>query len=519
MDLGTLFEFAVERHATHEALVQGDTRLTYEELNEEANRVGNGLQALGVKRGDRVLLVLKNRIEMVILYWAIQKIGAVFTPINFRLSSDEVAYCISDSQAKAVIYESASEQVVDQAMHDMDVIRIGLHRASPGEISFEQLRTMGTGVPIRSEIQSTDPCLMLYTSGTTGRPKGVPRTHQNEYGAALAHIIQNRYVKGESTLGVMPLYHTMGMRSLLSMAFLNGKIVMTPDYDSLSLLQILQSERISCVYLVPTIIHDLVNHPKFADYDISFLKKLGYAGAAMTEHLTEQCFKLLRPEVFVNHYGSTEVYTYAICDYLDRKPACAGKPGFHQRLRVVEADPSGNSTPGDIVRQGVPGEIIMDLRSIEAFQGYWNRPDATKKAIRQGWYFTGDMGMIDADGDLYVLGRVDDIIISGGENIHPLEVEDVLAKHPQVQEVAVVGLPDERWGEIVTAFVVPKDATLTIDELDAYCKASQRLSNFKRPRRYYFMDTIPKSPVGKILRRQLRDGKYPDAQQTRESVL
>src|SRR5690606_29437242 len=169
------------------------------------------------------------------------------------------------------------------------------------------------------------------------------------------------------------------------------------------------------------------------------------------------------------------------------------------------ADPEGNATPDDVVPVGVPGEIIVDLRSNEAFQGYWNRPDATRKAIRGGWYFTGDMGMIDEDGDLYVLGRVDDMIISGGENIHPLEVEDVLAKHPKVAEVAVAGLPDSRWGEIVTAFIVPRDHSLTAEELDAYCKESDALSNFKRPRKYVFVRSIPKSPVGKVLRRKLRN--------------
>ncbi|WAH38014.1 class I adenylate-forming enzyme family protein [Alicyclobacillus dauci] len=519
MDLGTLFEFAVERHPNHEAVVQDDIRLSYRELNDEANRIASGLQTLGIGKGDRLLLVLKNRIEMVVLYWAIQKLGAIFTPINFRLSLEEVEYCMRDSQAKAVIYEPASEQAVTQAMKDVDTIRIGLCGASGANVSFDDLRKRGTDRPDRSAIQASDVCLMLYTSGTTGgRPKGVPRTHENEYGAAVAHIIQNQYRTAESTLGVMPLYHTMGMRSLLSMAFINGKIVMTPDYDATSILNILQAENISCIYLVPTIIHDIVNHQSFADYDLSSLKKLGYAGAAMTKALTEQCFERLRPEVFVNHYGSTEVYTYSICNYLDRKPSCAGKPGFHQRLRVVVADPNGTSKPTDVVPVGVPGEIIVDTRSIESFQGYWNRRDATEFAIRDGWYFTGDMGLLDEDGDLYVLGRVDDMIISGGENIHPLEVEDVLAKHPKVSEVAVVGLPDDRWGQVVTAYVVARDQSLTASELDEYCKMSPSLSNFKRPRKYHFVDALPKSAVGKMLRRKLRDEAVQNQLNTRESV-
>ncbi|MED1644422.1 AMP-binding protein [Brevibacillus agri] len=518
MDLGTLFQFAVERHPQYEALVQGDRRLTYEELNREVDRTASGLQALGIQRRDRVVLVLKNRMEMVILYWAIQKIGAVFTPINFRLTSDEIQYCVKDAQAKAVIYEPVSEKAVLEAVKGVDTLKIAVQGAEGADVSYEELLTKGSGHPKTEKMDDDDYCLMLYTSGTTGRPKGVPRTHQNEYSAAVAHIIQNQYSVQESTIGVMPLYHTMGMRSLLSIAFLNGKLVMTPDYDAELVLQHLEKESISCVYLVPTIFHDLVYHQNFSQYNLSALKKLGYAGAAMTKALTEDIIAKLQPEVFVNHYGSSEVYTFSICNYLDRKPGCAGKPGFHQRLRIVVPDPDGHSRPDDTVPPGVPGEIIVDLRSKEAFQGYWNRPDATSKAIREGWYFTGDMGVIDEEGDLYVLGRVDDMIISGGENIHPLEVEDVIAKHPKVAEVAVVGLPDSRWGEIVTAFVVPKDPLLTQEELDEYCKQSSFLSNFKRPRKYVLVDSIPKSPVGKILRRMLRDGDYQERLIKRESV-
>ncbi|WP_126424918.1 class I adenylate-forming enzyme family protein [Brevibacillus marinus] len=518
MDLGTLFEFAVERHPDYEAIVQDDIRLTYAQMNQDVNKLAAGLQAKGIQQGDRVVIVLKNRLEMVLLYWAIQKIGAVFTPINFRLSTDEIQYCVKDADAKAVVYEPVSEQAVVDALKGNPTLKIGVLGAQGADITYEELRQSGPDAPARPKIQDSDYCLILYTSGTTGRPKGVPRSHQNEYTAAVAHIIQNRYQVQESTIGVMPLYHTMGMRSLLSMAFLNGKLVMTPDYDAQTVLQVLEREKITAVYLVPTIFHDLLYHPAFARTNLSALKKLGYAGAAMTKALTEEIIRKLKPEIFINHYGSSEVYTFSICDYLDKKPGCAGKAGFHQRLRVVVADPDGNVTPDDVVPPGVPGEIIVDLRSGEAFQGYWNRPDATAKAIRDGWYFTGDMGMIDEEGDLFVLGRVDDMIISGGENIHPLEVEDVIAKHPKVAEVAVVGLPDERWGEIVTAFVVPKDPTLEAAELDEFCKESKQLSNFKRPRKYVMVEAIPKSPVGKILRRKLRSGEFTELELKKESA-
>jgi len=517
VDLGTLFEFAVNRFPDKTAIVQDDKRLSYREFNQEINKLAYSLQKNGIEKGDRVVIVLKNRLEMAALYWAIQKIGAIFTPINFRLSTEEVAYCVNNADAKAVIYEPSSQDAALDGKYTRKPLLVSVLGAAGADVTYDELLNHEQENFHRPAIHFDDVCLMLYTSGTTGKPKGVPRSHKNEYSAAIAHIIQNQYVLHEGTLGVMPLYHTMGMRSLLSMAFINGKLVMIPDNDTLKMLTALEKEEISCVYLVPTIIHDLLNHKDFDTYNFQNLRKIGYAGASMTTELTKDCYRKLKPDVFVNHYGSTEVYTFSICDYLDKKPGCAGKPGFHQQLRVVIPDPDGSSTPDDLVSKGTPGEIIVNIDSIEAFKGYWNRPDANEKAIRNGWYFTGDMGVLDEDGDLYVVGRVDDMIISGGENIHPLEVEDVLTSHPEVLEAAVVGVPDERFGEKVVAFVVCRNATLSAAELDHHCKESESLANFKRPRDYYFVKEIPKSPVGKILRRKMKEN-YKTINDLKESV-
>ncbi len=214
------------------------------------------------------------------------------------------------------------------------------------------------------------------------------------------------------------------------------------------------------------------------------MRALGYAGAAMTSTLVRRCAEVFEPEVFVNHYGSTEVYTFTIGRDQLAKPGCAGRPAVNTRLRL-----------------GENAEIEVELDSDEAFAGYWNRPDADAKAIRDGWYATGDTGHLDEDGDLWLDGRVDDMIVSGGENVHPLEVEEILSAHPGVEEVAVIGVADERWGQRVAAVVV---GTATAEELDAYCLAS-RLTRFKRPREYRHVDALPKSASGKILRRVLRD--------------
>jgi 2-furoate---CoA ligase len=344
---------------------------------------------------------------------------------------------------------------------------------------------------------------MLYTSGTTGKPKGVPRRHRAERIAALAHVAQNRYAVGERTLGVMPLYHTMGVRSLLALALIDGRFVCMPRFDAGQALDLIRQEAVSHLYLVPTLYHDLLTHPGFERAAVASVRKLGFAGAPMHEALLRRLQAAFEPELFVNHYGSSEIYTFSINQDAVGKPGSAGRAGFNTRLRVVrlnQHDPAASVAPTQ------EGQIIAELQSDEAFEGYHQRPDADTKSLHDGWYFTGDTGYIDADGDLFVTGRVDDMIIRGGENISPVDIESVLSLHPAVDEVAVAGLRDDRWGQKVVAFVklrMPADA----ESLDAHCRRSD-LVNFKRPREYVFVREIPKSPVGKVLRRKLQAGEY-----------
>jgi 2-furoate---CoA ligase len=345
--------------------------------------------------------------------------------------------------------------------------------------------------------------VMLYTSGTTARPKGVPRRQRAERAAAIAHVAQNLYRHGEITLGVMPLYHTMGVRSLLAMALIGGAFICLPRFDACQALELIAAERVSNLYLVPTLYHDLIRSVEFADADISSVRKLGFAGAPMTDGLLKKLQAAFSPELFVNHYGSSEIYTFTIEQNASHKPGSAGRAGINQMIRVAKLNAA---SPEEVAAPGEEGEVIALLASDEAFEGYWQRPDADAKALRQGWYFTGDTGYIDADGDLFVTGRVDDLIITGGENVSPVEIESCLSLHPAVSEVAVVGLPDERWGKIIAAFI-KRRALVEHAELDEFCRSSG-LANFKRPRRYIFVEGIPKSPVGKLLRRQLVTGEY-----------
>jgi 2-furoate---CoA ligase len=378
-----------------------------------------------------------------------------------------------------------------------------------GTTSFAELEH-GAGGAGALEPPSEDALsLILYTSGTTGRPKGVPRTHKNHYAGAMAHVIQCRYEWGERTLGVMPLYHTMGIHALTSMAAINGCFVCQPDWSSRTALELIATERLTALYLIPTLFWELTHAPELARTNVASVRKLAYAGAPMLAPLTEACAKTFHPDVFVNHYGSTEIYTFSVFADVRVKPGCAGRAGIHSALRLVVASTERRVGPDEAAPAGQRGEIIASLTSDEAFSGYWNRPDADARALREGWYFTGDMGWVDADGDLWVAGRVDDMIISGGENIHPVEIEDVLARHDGVKDVAVIGEADEKWGERVVAFVVAAPG-LTADTLDRHCRASSDLANFKRPRRFVFVAEIPKTASGKILRRLLRDGRYTE---------
>jgi 2-furoate---CoA ligase len=309
------------------------------------------------------------------------------------------------------------------------------------------------------------------------------------------------------TLGVMPMYHTMGIRSLLAMTLVDGAFVCMPRFDAAACLDLIEHERITNLYLVPTLYHDLLAHPAFRAERVASVRKLGFAGAPMAEALLRRLESAFSPELFVNHYGSSEIYTFTIAQRAGAKPGCAGRAGLNGRVRVVRLDSDARrSAPDDLAAAGEEGQIIAELASDEAFEGYWQRPDADARALRDGWYFTGDTGYLDHEGELYVTGRVDDMVISGGENISPVEIESALSLHPAVEEVAVAGLADERLGQRVVAFV-KRRSPVSPDALDTYIRGTG-LMQFKRPREYVFVRAIPKSPVGKILRRKLVAGEY-----------
>ncbi len=516
--LGTFFARAVERDRHALAVVDGPVRMSYGDWDRHVRCLAGGLARLGIGPGDAVVLVLSNRIEMASLFWACQMIGARFVPFNWRGTEDDFAYVIEDAEAAAFIYEPRSETAAIPAADRCAIPverRIVVGGAQGRGVPFSELQA-GSSIAEPGRVDPDSTCLMLYTSGTTGRSKGVPRSHNAERHASIACVAQLRYAYHEVQLGVMPLFHTMGVRALEMSAVLNGAYICMPGFDAGEALSLIQAERIEALFLVPTMFHDLVHHPDCARTDLSSVRHIGFAGASMTSALTRRCAEVFDPEIFVNFYGSSEIYTFSTCDHVLEKPGCAGRAGIGQSLRVVHADPDAGSGPDRVLPQGEIGEVIAPMEGLDAFEGYWNRPDADARAIRGGWYFTGDLGYFDEDGELFLVGRVDDMIISGGENIHPEEVEDVLDAVPLVRQAAVIGMPDDRLGQKVVAFVEPASEEAVAEALDAACLASG-LARFKRPRAYVFVERIPRSAAGKLLRRLLREGEYtvlPDFRST-----
>jgi 2-furoate---CoA ligase len=505
LDLGLSFLASVARDPDALAIADGTERLTYVQWYARISALVAGFDAIGLKEGDHLVTVLQNRVEAATLHWACQFAGVIITPVNWRSTSNEIDFYLQDSDAKAIAYEDASAAAMAGSLAAQKLPRIAVDAARPGDIAFAALASQ-SAPDASPRVNAEAWSVMLYTSGTTARPKGVPRRQRAERAAGIAHVAQNLYAHGERTLGVMPLYHTMGVRSLLAMSLVGGAFICLRRFDVADALKLIDAERVTNLYLVPTLYHDLVHHSLFAGSGVTSVRKLGFAGAPMTDGLLKKLQATFKPDLFVNHYGSSEIYTFTIDQNAPKKPGSAGKAGINQMVRVVKL---GAKSADDIAAAGEEGEIIALLAGDESFEGYWRRPDADAKALRQGWYFTGDIGFTDADGDLFVTGRVDDMIISGGENISPVEIESCLSLHAAVSEVAVVGLPDERWGKIITAFI-KRRAAIEADDLDAFCRSSG-LAGYKRPRKYVFVSEIPKSPVGKLLRRKLVAGDYEPA--------
>ncbi|MFB6130172.1 MAG: AMP-binding protein [Salinigranum sp.] len=510
MTMGNVFRQAVTRFPERTAIVDpdGGVRYTYSEWNDRVNDVGAALRASGIEPGDCVGAIMENREELLTLYWAAQQLGAAFVPFNFRAAGGEVSFLTNNVGASILFFSDVSREAVLAGTDDFEATEeiVSVDEAPEGATSMESFLERGDAFD-PDPVDPEDTSLILHTSGTTGNPKGVPISHRANYARTMGNPIELDWLQGEKTLGIMPNFHEMGRAAMSSAALLNGTYIAMRKWSPERACQLIEAEEIEILYLVPTLFHDLVDYEGIEDYDLSSVRTVSYAGTAMSERVHEEVREIFEPQSFTNFYGSSEMNAMATCPWLDEKPGCAGRAGIHTQVRVVTPVEGETVPPDQTVEPGELGEIILDANSAEAFDGYLNRPEANETSFEDGWYFTGDLGYKDEDGDLWVVGRVDDMIISGGENIYPVEIEDLLDSHELVADVAVGSLADDRWGEAVTAYVTV-DGDVDYEEaartLDEFCKTSDRLANFKRPRRYVFVDSVPKSNVGKKLRRKLR---------------
>lgn len=513
MDLQHVLLATFERAPGRLALV-GDTERTYAELADESLRLASAFESMGVRRGDRVATMVPNGAAYVVTHIATQLIGACAVPLNTRYSQDEATYCLSDSDPTIVIAAEEHLDTVDVARAEYDgrFAVVSSHATGKGaQLALQEMIDGSTPASL-SRVHDSDPSVLLYTSGTTGRPKGVLRTHSMEFSASISMAHQTRWTPEDSTLGVMPNYHTMGLHAMLSMILFGGTYAPMASFGVDEAIDYVADNALTTACLIPTLYWRLVHSPRAAE-GLRSLNKLMVGGAPLTSELALRIREVIDPEVFVNWYGCTEIFSFSVEENPSARPGSVGHPTLLSRLRVVDPDTEAHrSSPDDLVAAGEIGQVIVAAeRQDDAFTGYLNRPEADEKALRGGWYFTGDLGRVDEDGRYWLVGRGDDVIITGGENVYATEVEDALEHCPGVSEIVVCGLPHDEWGQVVTAFVVledPSDHLAGAENMLSWVRAHSRLSGFKRPKRVIVVDAIPKSAIGKVLRRKLVAGHY-----------
>ncbi|MGE6204893.1 fatty acid--CoA ligase [Guptibacillus hwajinpoensis] len=509
--IGSLFLQTVKKYGREEALVDVDRniRWTYREWNSEVNRLANALLDAGVKKGDRVSTFLFNTVELATLYFASAKIGAVINPINFRLNSNEIAYIIEDAKPSIFIFERALETIVSEIQSQYPNVSfwsIDDHEPSYAESYEKHIRLSDDHEPI-VEVEENDTYAIMYTSGTTGRPKGVMHRHRNMLEQSILCGASLKLTQADRGLVAAPMFHCAELHcNFLPRVHFGAANVIVHHFEPKKVLEVIQNEKISVFFAAPTM-WNMILQEDYAKYDRSSLRVGLYGAAPMAPSLVVSVKEKLGIHL-IQAYGMTEMGPAVT--FLDEheqltKVGSAGRAALNHEVRVVRPNERGPSEPDDVLPPGEVGEIIVKGPCM--MMGYFNRPDASNEAMYKGWYHSGDLGYMDEDSYLYVSDRVDDMIISGGENVYPREVEDVLHGHEGVLDVAVLGQPDEKWGEIVTAIIVKKAEGLTEAELDRYCKESPNLADYKRPRKYLFLEELPRNASGKIQKFRLRE-KY-----------
>ena len=477
-------------------------RLTFTELNSRCNRLANALTKAKVAKGERIGFLLMNSVEFMEAYFAAAKIGAVVVPLNWRLVPDELEFILKDSGTKRLIFgeefiPSVSELQARGAKTDIEhwLQVTGDAALTPFAESYQAFRDAADDSEPAIGASADDMLYIMYTSGTTGLPKGVVHTHNTSIWAILTVAATTYYREQDRFLSALPMFHVGALMPLTVNVYRGATSIVMRSFDPKLAWELIQNERITSGLAVPAMLNLMLQVPNVEQYDVSALRWILSGAAPVPVSLMER-YAALGIEIH-QIYGLTE--TCGPACVIDAENALAkigstGKAFFHTDVRLAKSDGS-NCAPGE------PGEILV--RGPHVMREYWNRPDATAETIVDGWLHTGDIAIADEDGFIYIQDRMKDMIISGGENVYPAEIEGVLVTHPEIVEAAVIGQNDEKWGESPFAIVVRTDDSLTAEAVMAYC--DNKLAGFKQPKRIEFTDQIPRNPSGKILKRLLRE--------------
>ena len=495
------------RHGSRTAVVFEGTSLTYDQLNRRVNQAAHALADLGLRPGERLTILSDNTARYLETYLAAAKLGTSVTPLNTRLSDPELDYIVTDSEAVAIVAGDGYEARATRLLSSVPALRVGvsLDNDLEGFTGYEEaLAHAPDHEPDPEHGPSEDDlAVLMYTGGTTGAPKGVMLSHRNVMTAAITTAITLELTKDDSTCFVLPIFH-VSWWPILSLLLVGGKVVINRTPDLNQILRLIQDEQCTHMNSVPTIYAWLTDNAPVDSYNLSSLRTLTYAGSPMAVEVLKRTITVFGP-IFAQGYGATETaggpitMLEAADHHLDgedsRLLASAGKAAICAEIKVVD-DSDETLEPGRIGEVCVRGKHIM--------MGYWKNPELTEKALKGGWYHTGDLGYLDERGYLFLTDRKSDMIISGGENVYPNEVENAVYTHPAVLECSVIAAPDERWGEIVHAVVVARAGVqVGPEEIIDHCR--QTLASYKCPKRVTFLDSLPKTAIGKISRKNVKE--------------
>jgi long-chain acyl-CoA synthetase len=491
LNLASIVRDSAARAPDAVAVRLGEQALTYAELDERSARLATLLREQGVRQGNRVGVMLPNVLEFPVAYYGVLRAGGVVVPMNVLLKRREIAFYLEDSGANLLLAWHGFAEEAEGGAADAGAQLIEVEPASFGELvdGFEPLDGLAPTDP-------DDTAVILYTSGTTGKPKGAELTHFNlSRNSDIASRTTCGIEPGDVVLGALPLFHSFGQTVSMNASLRVGAtLTLLPKFDPGEALEIMQRERVTHFYGVPTMYGALLHHPGREQFDVSALRTCITGGASMPVEVLRGFEEAFGCEV-LEGYGLSETSPVASSNHpgRPRKAGSIGTPLEEVEMKVVDEN-------DDEVPQGEVGEIV--IRGHNVMKGYWQRPEATAEAMRGGWFHSGDMARIDEDGYFYIVDRKKDLIIRGGYNVYPREVEEVLYEHPKIREAAVLGVPHDEWGEEIGAAVVLHEGEeLAPEEVSGYVK--ERIAAYKYPRIVWFLEELPKGPTGKILKREI----------------